>query len=144
VATHLEAELHAERTAAADTERLPVLLLAWDQPVIALGAGTFVSELLELAGGRNIFDEIAAPSAPVSLEAIAARDPAVVILAGSEMPGLERRPQWRALRAVREGRLIRLTESSSNRPTPRAPEAVRSLRARLASFTTPAASGDTR
>jgi len=54
------------------------------------------------------------------------------------------RPEWRTLRAVREGRVVRLTESSSNRPSPRAPQAVRSLRALLASLTTPTPSGDSR
>lgn len=146
VAATLEAELTHERATAGRGRAggIPVLLLAWDQPVIALGAGSFASELVELAGGRNVFADVAAPSAPVSLEAIAAREPAVVILAGSEMPGLERRPEWRTLRAIREERVVRLTESSSNRPSPRAPQAVRSLRARLASFTTLTPSGDSR
>jgi iron complex transport system substrate-binding protein len=146
VAAALEAELTRERATAGPRGAggIPVLLLAWDQPVIALGAGSFASELVELAGGRNVFADVAAPSAPVSLEAIAAREPAVVILAGSEMPGLERRPEWRALRAIREERVVRLTESSSNRPSPRAPQAVRSLRARLASFTHLTPSGDSR
>jgi len=112
--------------------------------VIVLGAGSFATELLELAGGRNVFADVAAPSVPVSLEAIAARQPAVVILAGSEIPGFQRRPEWRALEAVREGRVLRLTESSSNRPSPRAPAAVRSLRARLASLTASTPSGDPR
>jgi len=142
----LEAELALERSSAVRgrASGTPALLLAWDQPVIALGAGSFVSELVELAGGRNVFADIAAPSAPVSLEAIASREPAVVILAGSEIPGLEHRPEWRTIRAVRERRVIRLTESSSNRPSPRAPQAVRSLRALLASLTIPTPSGDSR
>jgi iron complex transport system substrate-binding protein len=145
VAARLEADLAVERAASAGANgATPVLLLAWDQPIIALGAGSFASELVQLAGGRNAFADIAAPSAPVSLEAVAAREPAVLILAGSEMPGLERRPEWRTLRAVREGRVLRLTESSSNRPSPRAPGAVRSLRARLASLTFSIPSGDPR
>jgi iron complex transport system substrate-binding protein len=146
VAGHLEAELARQRsTVEHQTERkTPVLLLAWDQPIIALGAGSFASELVELAGGRNVFADLAAPSAPVAFEAIAAREPAVVVLAGSEMPGLERRPQWRALRAVREGRVLRLTESSANRPGPRAPEAIRSLRAWLGSLTHSTPSGEPR
>jgi ABC-type Fe3+-hydroxamate transport system substrate-binding protein len=119
----------------------PTLLLAWDQPVIALGAGSFVSELVELAGGRNVFADIPSPSAPVSLEVIAERNPGVVLLVGSEMPGLERRPEWRVLPAVRAGRLLRLTESSSNRPSPRAPAAARALRARLAALTADSISG---
>jgi iron complex transport system substrate-binding protein len=145
VAARLEAALRAQRVAAGGANGgIPALLLAWDQPVIVLGSGSFVTELVELAGGRNVFADIAAPSVPVSLEAIAARRPAVVILAGSEIPGLEHRPEWRALEAVREGRVLRLTESSSNRPSPRAPDAVRSLRARLASLTASPPSGDPR
>jgi ABC-type Fe3+-hydroxamate transport system substrate-binding protein len=88
-----------------------------------------------------VFADISAASAPVSLEAIAERAPAVVLLVGSEIPGLERRPEWRVLPAVRAGRLLRLTESSSNRPSPRAPAAARALRARLAALTSGSMSG---
>jgi iron complex transport system substrate-binding protein len=146
VAAALDTELGLERAPSGrgPASPIPVLLLAWDQPVIALGAGSFASELVELAGGRNVFAEVMPPSAPVSLEAIAARDPAVVVLVGSELPGLEHRPEWRTLHAIREGRLVRLTESSSNRPSPRAPQAVRSLRATLTSLTAPTPSGDSR
>jgi len=145
IADRLEMALAAERAVRRDSpDRLPALLLAWDQPVIALGAGSFVSELVELAGGRNVFADVPAPSAPVSLEAIAERAPAVVLLVGSEIPGLEHRPEWRVLPAVRAGRLLRLTESSSNRPSPRAPEAIRALRARLAALTSDSTSGDPR
>jgi ABC-type hemin transport system substrate-binding protein len=65
----------------------------------------------------------------------------VALLAGSELPGLEGRPEWRVLPAVRAGRLLRLTESSSNRPSPRAPAAARALRARLAALTSDSMSG---
>jgi ABC-type Fe3+-hydroxamate transport system substrate-binding protein len=145
IARLLESELASERAGGDGfPRRIPALLLAWDQPVIVLGAGSFASELLELAGGRNVFADVSAPSIPASLEAIAARRPEVVLLAGSEMPGLERRPEWRALSAVRAGRVLRLTESSSNRPSPRAPAAVRHLRARLAALAAGPTSGDHR
>ncbi len=145
IADLLETELASERAAgSAVPGRTPVLLLAWDQPIIAHGAGSFASELLELAGGRNVFADVSAPSVPVSLEAIAARRPEVVLLAGSEMPGLEGRPEWRTLPAVRAGRLLRLTESASNRPSPRAPAAVRDLRSRLAALASGPASGEPR
>jgi ABC-type Fe3+-hydroxamate transport system substrate-binding protein len=145
IADLLETELASERAAGSGSPgRTPALLLAWDQPIIVLGAGSFASELLELAGGRNVFADVSAPSVPVSLEAIAARRPEVVLLAGSEMPGLEGRPEWRALPAVRAGRLLRLTESASNRPSPRAPAAVRDLRSRLAALASGPASGEPR
>jgi iron complex transport system substrate-binding protein len=145
IADRLEADLASERAAGpAGYRRIPTLLLAWDQPVIVLGASSFASELLELAGGSNVFADVPAPSAPVSLETIADRRPEVVVLVGSEMPGLERRAEWRSLPAVRAGRLLRLTESSSNRPSPRAPAAVRQLRARLAALPSGPTSGETR
>jgi iron complex transport system substrate-binding protein len=110
----------------------PVVILAWDQPIIALGAGSFVSELVELAGGRNVFRDIKAASAPVTLEAIAARHPEVVVTMGAASPGFAARPEWQAVAAVRRRRLLSLSESAFNRPSPRAPEAIGLLRARLA------------
>jgi hypothetical protein len=51
---------------AADAGGPSVLILAWDQPPIAIGAGSFLSELVERAGGRNLFADLPSASAPVS------------------------------------------------------------------------------
>jgi ABC-type Fe3+-hydroxamate transport system substrate-binding protein len=56
-----------------------VLILAWDQPPMTIGRGSFQDELVARAGGRNIFADIESPSAPVSLEAIAARNPDAIL-----------------------------------------------------------------
>ena len=109
-----------------------VLILAWDQPPIAIGAGSFQSEILTLAGGRNIFADISAPSATVSIEAIAARDPALILVSDTGVPGFARRPEWNVVRAVRERRFVHLTSPAFGRPSPRAPALVQQLRARLA------------
>jgi iron complex transport system substrate-binding protein len=111
-----------------------VLVAVGANPPIAIGAGSFVSELVELAGGRNIFGDIAAPSAVVSLEAIVARDPDVIVVLGPDEAAREvgRRGGWRAVRAVSEGRVIGVDGSAFNRPSPRLPEALTALAARLA------------
>jgi iron complex transport system substrate-binding protein len=109
----------------------PVLLLAWADPAIALGAGAFMSELLELAGGRNAFGDVRSSSAPVSLESIAARDPELVFLADSAAAPLLARPEWRAVGAVRAGRVRTPLAPSLTRAGLRAPLAVRQLRASL-------------
>jgi ABC-type Fe3+-hydroxamate transport system substrate-binding protein len=132
VAGLFESALDRERTVARvrRASATPVLILAWDQPIIALGSGSFVSELVELAGGRNVFADIEAPSAPVTLEAIAARTPKAVVTMGASGSGIAERPEWQAVPARR--RLVSLTESVFNRPSLRAPEAIGLLRARLA------------
>ena len=44
-----------------------------------VGGGSFVSELIEVAGGRNVFGDLAAPYPQVSLEALADRAPEVIL-----------------------------------------------------------------
>ncbi|HET7040177.1 MAG TPA: ABC transporter substrate-binding protein, partial [Gemmatimonadales bacterium] len=104
---------------------------AWDNPPITIGGGSFQSELVALAGGINVFADLPQPSAPVSLETIAARDPDLVLVSDSTVPAWSRRPEWRAVRAVRERRFVLVHGSDFARPTFRALEAVRRLRAAL-------------
>lgn len=109
-----------------------VLLLAWDQPPIAIGSGSFQGEILERAGGRNLFADLAVPSATVSIEAIAARNPDLVLVGDSSLPRIAERPEWQAVPAVRDRRFVRFGSSAFGRPSPRAPEVIRALRGALA------------
>ena len=110
-----------------------VAFIVWDNPPIIIGAGSYLDQLAALAGARNVFSDIAAPSAQVSLETIAARDPQwIAVLSDSgATPAFAKRQEWRAVRAVREGHFLLLPGSLFGRPGPRSAEAVRELRARL-------------
>jgi len=129
VAARFERDL-AEATTGSP-EGPAVFILAWDQPLTTIGAGSFLSEVVERAGGRNVFAELASSAAPVSLEAVTARDPALVLVPSAEVRDTTIRPEWNVVRAFRERRIIYLTGSEYLRPTPRAPDAVRALAARL-------------
>ncbi|HEY7684262.1 MAG TPA: helical backbone metal receptor [Gemmatimonadales bacterium] len=115
-----------------EQDRPRVLILAWDQPPIAIGAGSFQSQILTLAGGRNLFADLPAPSATVSIEAIAARNPDLILVSDSGMPAIASRPEWRVVPAVRDRRFIHLATTAFGRPSPRAPELVDQLRALMA------------
>ncbi len=130
LATAFTASL-ASATQPPPARRPTVLILAWDQPPMTIGAGSFLSEVVERAGGRNLFHDLPAPSATVSIETIASRDPDAILVSTEGEPGFVRRPEWQAVRAVREHRLLRATGSSFSRPSPRAPEAIRELHTRL-------------
>jgi ABC-type Fe3+-hydroxamate transport system substrate-binding protein len=131
VARAFEAALDSARRAPAPERRPSVLLLAWDNPPIVIGGGSFQSELVALAGGANAFADLPQPSAPVSMETIAARDPDIVLLSDSLVPGWTRRPEWRTVRAVREGRFAFILGGDFARPSFRALDAARRLRAAL-------------
>jgi ABC-type Fe3+-hydroxamate transport system substrate-binding protein len=111
-----------------DTTGPRVLVLAWDNPPMTIGRGSYLDELVARAGGRNIFGDVAAPSAPVSLEAIMARHPDAILTTTSS-PAFASRPEWQVVPAVRERRLVVMQGSEFSRPSPRAPLAIRRLAA---------------
>lgn len=114
--------------------RPSVFILVWDRPAMTLGRGSFLTEILDRAGARNLFDDLASSSAQVSIEAVASRDPDYILVTGAGDPAIASRPEWRVVRAVRERRFLRVKGSEFNRPSPRVGLAVRELRAALDSL----------
>jgi ABC-type Fe3+-hydroxamate transport system substrate-binding protein len=111
-----------------------VAFVVWDNPPMVIGGGSYLDQLATLAGGANVFRDLGAASATVSIETIAARDPDVILdLAdsaggGPAIPAYAARREWRAVRAVRERRFITLPAELFGRPSPTAPSAVAALR----------------
>ena len=111
--------------------------VVWDNPPIIIGHGSYLDQLAGQAGARNVFSDVAAPSAQVSLETIVARDPQwIAVLTDSAAPppppGFAKRREWRAVRAVRDGHFLLLPGSLFGRPGPRSGAAIQRLRALLA------------
>ncbi|MGN6390968.1 MAG: ABC transporter substrate-binding protein [Gemmatimonadales bacterium] len=121
----------AHATVAPPGARPKVLLLVWEQPPMTIGRGSYLSELVERAGGANVFDDVRSSAGTVSIEAVAARDPDLILTTTAGPSSFAERPEWRAVRAVRERRFLPVTGSEFNRPSPRAPAAIRQLAAEL-------------
>ncbi len=100
----------------------------WDAPILTIGGGSYLSELLEVAGASNIFSDLSLPSPQVSLEEIANRDPDVVLAGPSVAARMRATPGWQAVRAVREGRIVVIDTAIVGRPGVRMGEAARFLR----------------
>jgi iron complex transport system substrate-binding protein len=121
----------ASATQAAAGRRPKVLLLVWEQPPMTIGRGSFLNELLERAGGENLFADVAGTDGVVSIEAVAARNPDLVFTTSEGPVSFASRPEWQVVPAVRERRFLRVTGSEFNRPSPRSPLAIRELTAKL-------------
>jgi ABC-type Fe3+-hydroxamate transport system substrate-binding protein len=134
LAAAFELALDSARMAAQTGGPVPrVLLLAWNEPPIVIGGGSFQTELVTLAGGVNVFGDLPQPSAQVTIEAIAARDPDLVVLLDADgLPGWAERPEWSAVRAVRERRFLPVRGPAFARPSLHALDAVRTLQRALA------------
>lgn len=102
------------------------------------GRGSFVDELISLAGGTNAIDGLPRPYAQISAETILRSDPQVILLAVTSTPSprfadrLRERPGWRQLTAVREGRVIDTIDGDLlSRPGPRLVDGLEQLVAAL-------------
>jgi iron complex transport system substrate-binding protein len=99
--------LAAERTAPA-----PRPLVYWElsgEPLISVGSGSFLNEVISLGGGMNIFGELDQDWPPVSAEQILVRRPDWIFTGddhGAGAGSFARRPGWEGIPAVREGHIV--------------------------------------
>ncbi|HYD52909.1 MAG TPA: helical backbone metal receptor [Gemmatimonadaceae bacterium] len=94
-----------------------VLLPAWESPLLVIGGGSHMSELVEIAGGRNVYGDTREPSPQVAFEDVVRRDPDVLLTSPAGLRRILASPQWRALRAVREGRAFAYDTMVVGRPS---------------------------
>lgn len=97
----IEGTLARVRAATASLPRPTVFIHTWDKPVIAIGGGSFMSELLDIAGGRNVYADVAAPSVTVTLEDVVQRNPDFVMASPVAAPKLLSEPSWQTVPAIR-------------------------------------------
>ncbi|MDX2183633.1 MAG: helical backbone metal receptor [Gemmatimonadaceae bacterium] len=125
-----------------ETSRVTVAWRLWEQPLIVLGAGSFLSQLIDSVGARNAFGDLPAPSPQVGFESLVARDPWVLVVGPRARDRVLADPRYRALAAVRAGRVIVADTALTGRPGVRMGEAaqwlVRTLRALETARGTPA------
>ena len=125
------ASLEAVRALPRPSEPLSAYWHIWDAPLMTIGGGSYLSELLTVVGVRNVFGDLEQPSPQVSMEEIARRDPDVILAGPRAAERIRTQPQWRTVRAVREGRVITIDTTVVGRPGVRMGEAAWFLRRAL-------------
>jgi ABC-type Fe3+-hydroxamate transport system substrate-binding protein len=121
------ATIERVRAATAPLSRPTVFWPLYDAPLLAVGGGSFLNELIEIAGGRNVYGELAQPSPQITFEDLLRRDPDVVLASPESRVRHLADPRWRALRAVRGGRVLPVDTERVLRPAARLGEAAVSL-----------------
>ena len=96
----------------------------------AAGPTSFIGELLQRLGVGNIIGPELGPFPKINPEYVVRADPDLIMIGERNAQGLEQRPGWAGLRALRERRLCVFTADESDvlvRPGPRMAEAARLL-----------------
>ncbi len=127
VASDLRRRLADLRVRYASAPSVSVFYQVWQQPLLTLGGPQMTTDVLALCGGRNVFGDIAQRVPQVSVEAVVAADPEVLMTAEAGAT-LRRAPQaaawtrWRSfpsMTAVRRGWLYSLPADAISRQGPR-------------------------
>ncbi|MEI6726790.1 MAG: cobalamin-binding protein [Actinomycetes bacterium] len=94
----------------------------YSKPLMTAGTGTFISDMVGMAGGTNLGDSAGAGFPNFSSEVLLKDDPAVYIADSGSMskPGdLSTRPGFSSLTAVKDGHVYVIEDSLIARPGPR-------------------------
>ena len=111
-------------------QRPDVLWLLSENPLMSVGRGTFVSQAIDLAGGRNIFDDVNELWPLISPEQVLMRRPQWIIRemqAGQSMSAEMTQSFWATLPAVRDGMIADINTDVFYRYGPRLADAVEIL-----------------
>jgi iron complex transport system substrate-binding protein len=129
--SHMQEGISAVQETIKDAPR-PRVFWELGPELYTAGPGSFLNDLIVMAGGENVAADAESPWPQLSLEAIVLKDPAIVVLAdhnyGETAESVTQRPGWWNITAVREGRIVELTDDDIfSRPGPRIVEGLEFL-----------------
>ncbi len=129
LAADLQHRIEAVRTRVKDLPVINVYMPVSYDPVITIGKGSFITDIIEAAGGHSITSDIAQEWPHISMEAVIERAPeALLMMRGGVMTLdlLKDRPGWNVLPAVKHQRVY-YVDKRVNFPSPVAIEALEDL-----------------
>jgi iron complex transport system substrate-binding protein len=105
-----------------------------ETPLMTVGGGTYVNDVVRAAGGRNVYADAAQQYPVVDPEDLVLRDPQVIVLlhCGTRVKAVGRRVGWSRVSAIRTGRVYDdIDDDLLVRPGPRVVDGVMELGRRL-------------
>jgi iron complex transport system substrate-binding protein len=136
VAADLRRRVAEIKIRTADAPRPRVFYVLNNDPLMTAGPGSFIHQLIELAGGVNV-----AAGAPISyprlsLEEVVKQDPQVIVFPVGDEEGIPDQEQqrwlrWPTLSAVRQNRFVRIPSVLLDRPGPRVVDGLELLARQL-------------
>jgi ABC-type Fe3+-hydroxamate transport system substrate-binding protein len=127
VVDSVTATLEHVRRATSALPRTRVFIHAWENPLLTIGGGSFLSELVSIAGAENIFADLKAPSPQISFEEVMRRNPDAVVGGPQAKVEFSQSARWQVLPAVQQGRILVLDTIVVGKPSVRLGEAAVSL-----------------
>lgn len=110
--------------------RTPLVYFEVDPTPYGAGPQSFIGEMLQLAGARNVISRNLGPFPKLNPEYVVRANPDVIFVSPADAPHLAQRPGWNRIRAVREGRICSFSPEVRDtivRPGPRVAEGLEAI-----------------
>lgn len=104
----------------------PVFFEVWSDPLMTQGKRSFITEVIEAAGGRNIFADTPLETVRVNIEAVLRARPEVIVIPSASGNTSARRKFWR--KWLKNVRVIAINPDLISRPGPRLVDGVEVLK----------------
>lgn len=132
VAMEMRQRIAAIRAKTEALSRVRVLYVLNSQPLITVGPGSYIHQVINVAGGSNIASQTTVPYPHLNMEAVLKEDPEIIIFPIGKAEGIPLSEQqqwlrWTSLSAVKQGRLHQISADVVNRPGPRIVEGLEAL-----------------
>lgn len=124
VADSVQRTLDRVRSATSGLPTPTVFWHIWDAPLITIGRGSYMNELVEIAGGRNVYGNMPDVSPTVGIEDVLRRNPDYIITGPEGSTKIQADPRWAIAPAVKAGRILVADTALVGRPAVRLGEAA--------------------
>ena len=124
VATGMRERIAEIRKRIQTLPRPRLLYVLNSQPLISVGPGSFIHQLIELAGGTNVAAAAKSAYPRLNMEDVLKEDPQIILFPVGSSEGIPDEEQqvwrkWTTVSAVQHGRVLRISADLLNRPGPR-------------------------
>lgn len=102
----------------------------WNAPYMSCGSASYINDIIEKAGGKNIFATLPDAYPIVSEETILAENPDIILIpqsSGISADSVKSRNGWNKMQAIQKNQIYLVNDNLLSRPGPRAIEAVQNL-----------------
>jgi iron complex transport system substrate-binding protein len=123
----VSATLDRVRRATAALPHPSVFWPLWESPLLSVGGGSFLNELLEIAGGRNVFGDLPQPSPAVAFEELLRRDPDIILASAASNQRFAASDRFQTLRAIRDHHVVVVDSTIATGPSARVGASALSL-----------------
>jgi len=119
-----------------EDKKIKVFVEVWHDPLMTVGKDSFISEIITIAGGKNIALDTKKAYSPFSPEEVISRNPCCIILTYMQkdkpLELMRRRLGWGQISAIKNNRIYNdINPDILLRPGPRIAEAIEEVYKRL-------------